>query len=232
VGVTEAISSADTRLVIRVSSDVASSRRATIWHGAKRAVDVALASVLLLISAPLLVVAAVLVRLDSPGPVFFRQLRIGRNGARFRVIKLRTMGHGVSPEAHRAYIARLAAGAVEDGELKKLVDDPRVTRVGRILRRTSIDELPQLFNVLAGDMSIVGPRPALDYELEHYRDDHFDRFLVRPGITGLWQVSGRNELGFSEMLELDAEYARTAGPLRDAEIILRTPLAVLRARNA
>jgi exopolysaccharide production protein ExoY len=138
---------------------------------------------------------------------------------------------GVSPDLHRHFIARLAETGGDCG-LKKLVEDPRVTRVGRFLRRTSVDELPQLLNVVAGHMSLVGPRPAIAYELEHYYPAHFDRFAVRPGLTGLWQVSGRNALGFSEMLDLDSEYTRSVGPVADLRILARTPAALLSRRAA
>jgi lipopolysaccharide/colanic/teichoic acid biosynthesis glycosyltransferase len=203
------------------------------WEHGKRAFDVVLAVVLLLVLAPLLALVAVVVRLDSPGSPVFRQERYGRGCHRFTILKFRTMCDGASPEVHRRYIAALAAAAEGDGrELKKLSADPRVTRVGAFLRRTSLDELPQLVNVIKGEMSIVGPRPALGYELEHYAAEHFERFDVRPGITGLWQVSGRNAIGFVGMLDLDAEYAQSASPRVDAMILLRTPLAVVRGNAA
>jgi lipopolysaccharide/colanic/teichoic acid biosynthesis glycosyltransferase len=180
-----------------------------------------------------MLVVALAVRLDTPGPLLFRQERCGRGRRPFTVLKFRTMHDGVSPEAHRRYIERLACGEAEaEPGLKKLVGDPRVTRVGAFLRRTSLDELPQLFNVVKGDMSIIGPRPALEYELEHYRPEHFARFDVRPGLTGLWQVSGRNRIGFLGMLDLDVEYSRTSSPRVDAKILLRTPLAVVRGHAA
>lgn len=192
-----------------------------------------LATVLLVALSPLLVLCAFAIRLDTPGPLFFRQERYGRGRRAFVVLKLRTMRDGASSDLHRRYIAHLALTGVAVGPgLKKLTHDPRVTRVGRFLRRTSLDELPQLVNVLRGEMSIVGPRPALRYELEHYGPEHFTRFDVRPGLTGLWQVSGRNGLSFLEMLALDAEYARTCSPRVDAKILLRTPLALVRANAA
>jgi lipopolysaccharide/colanic/teichoic acid biosynthesis glycosyltransferase len=199
------------------------------WSRAKRGLDLVLAIALIVVLAPVMLAVAIAVRLDSPGPALFRQQRCGRHRRPFMVLKFRTMFDGVSPEAHRRYIERLARaeGDAEPG-LKKLVGDARVTRVGAFLRRASLDELPQLFNVVRGQMSIVGPRPALEYELEHYRSRHFARFDVRPGITGLGQVSGRNAIGFLGMLDLDAEYARSTGLRVDAVILLRTPLAVLR----
>jgi lipopolysaccharide/colanic/teichoic acid biosynthesis glycosyltransferase len=234
-----AISLPDARRVPLISADAvtwtaADSSRVT-WAHVKRAVDVALALVALIVLAPIMLAVALAVRLDSPGPLLFRQERCGRGRRPFTVLKFRTMYDGVSPEAHRRYIERLAraeAGADADAGLKKLVGDPRVTRVGAFLRRASLDELPQLFNVLKGDMSIIGPRPALEYELEHYRPEHFARFDVRPGLTGLWQVSGRNRIGFLGMLDLDVEYSRTTSPRVDAKILLRTPGAVVRGHAA
>jgi lipopolysaccharide/colanic/teichoic acid biosynthesis glycosyltransferase len=177
--------------------------------------------------SPVLAVVAVLIKRDSPGPVLFRQVRYGRRVRPFTVLKFRTMTTGSSPAVHRAYIASLARGGSPAGEgLHKLTDDVRVTRVGRVLRATSADELPQLINVLLGQMSVVGPRPAIDYELEHYEPEHFARFDVKPGLTGLWQVSGRSRLGFREMLDLDVEYARRCGPRLDLRILLRTPRAL------
>jgi lipopolysaccharide/colanic/teichoic acid biosynthesis glycosyltransferase len=212
---------------------VAQPRPALAWPRAKRVADVLCALVLLVLIAPLLLVIAIAIRLDSPGPLLFRQQRIGRGGRHFTVLKFRTMHHGVSPEAHRRYIAQLASAEADAAPgLKKLTSDPRVTRTGALLRRMSFDELPQLVNVVKGEMSIIGPRPALEYELEHYEPEHFERFAVRPGLTGLWQVSGRNTIGFLGMLELDAQYARTTGPRVDGLILLRTPLALLRGNAA
>lgn len=208
-------------------------RAAAAWPAAKRIVDVLLAVVLLAATLPLLLIIAVATRLDTPGPLLFRQERLGRDRRKFTVLKFRSMHDGVSPKAHRLYIAKLAGADGEAGEgLKKLTADPRVTRVGAFLRRTSLDELPQLINVVRGEMSIVGPRPALAYELEHYEPGHYARFDVRPGLTGLWQVSGRNTIGFLGMLELDAQYAKTTSARRDATILLRTPLALLRGNAA
>lgn len=204
-----------------------------IWPATKRVIDVAFAAVLLLIMLPVLVMIALAVKLDSPGPFVFRQERCGRGRQRFTVLKFRTMYPGVSPEAHRRFIAELARSDSDVGPgLKKLTADPRVTRVGAFLRRTSLDELPQLINVIKGEMSIVGPRPALDYELEHYEAEHYTRFEVRPGLTGLWQVSGRNTIDFRGMLALDAQYARTTGLRVDTIILARTPWALLRGHAA
>jgi lipopolysaccharide/colanic/teichoic acid biosynthesis glycosyltransferase len=198
------------------------------WPAVKRALDLAGSAVLLVVLSPVLAAIAVAVRLDSKGPALFRQERLGLEGETFRVTKFRSMRVDASDELHRRYIEQLAAGDAAAGDgLKKLTADPRVTRVGAFLRSTSLDELPQLFNVLAGEMSLIGPRPALAYELEHYRPEHFARFSVRPGMTGLWQVSGRANLGFLEMLDLDARYAETGGPATDLRIALMTPRALI-----
>lgn len=200
------------------------------WAATKRTFDLALATAALVAFAPVLGVVALLIKCDSRGPVLFRQRRLGRGRVPFTLLKLRTMSDGASPEPHRQLIEELA-GRPREGrshELKKLTGDPRVTRVGAVLRRWSVDELPQLVNVVAGDMSVVGPRPALDYELRFYDEAHLERFAVRPGLTGLWQVSGRAELGFSEMLDLDVEYARRAGPITDLRVLARTPAALVR----
>ncbi len=203
------------------------------WSVGKRIFDIVASVALLVASLPLMLVVALLVKLDSRGPLIFRQRRYGRALEPFNVWKFRTMYDGVSSEVHRRYIAELAAGAHAGAPgLKKLTADPRVTRVGALLRRTSLDELPQLVNVLRGQMSLVGPRPALEYEFDHYAAVHFDRFLVRPGLTGLWQVSGRSRCGFQEMLDLDVVYAHACGPRMDAMILWRTPRAVLERQAA
>jgi len=208
-------------------------RTSLAWERSKRVFDVAVATVLLVLLSPVLVLVALAVKLDSPGPLLFRQERFGRGRKPFVVYKFRSMYDGVSPDAHRRFIAQLATTDEDQVPgLKKLVGDPRVTRVGAFLRRTSLDELPQLVNVLRSEMSIIGPRPALAYELEFYNPIHYARFVVRPGLTGLWQVSGRNEIGFLGMLELDVEYARNSSPRLDAVILLRTPLALIRSRAA
>ena len=193
----------------------------------KRVIDVIGSATCLVLLSPVFLLLAAAVVVDSGRPVLFRQPRLARGLREFRVLKFRTMKLEATPEMHREYIAKLVAGQGDEDELKKLTGDPRVTRVGRFLRRTSLDELPQLVNVFLGNMSLVGPRPALDYELEYYQEGHFDRFAVKPGMTGLWQVSGRSKLGFTEMLDLDAEYARSSTFLTDLKILIKTPLAAI-----
>ena len=195
--------------------------------GLKRVIDIAGALMALVLLSPIFLALSVAVVAETGRPVFFRQVRLGRGLREFRVLKFRTMKLDSTPDRHIAYIEKLATGKADEDALKKLASDPRVTRVGRFLRRTSLDELPQLVNVLLGVMSLVGPRPALEYELQHYRDEHFQRFAVKPGMTGLWQVSGRNRVGFTEMLDLDAEYARSSNLFTDLKILAKTPVAAI-----
>jgi exopolysaccharide biosynthesis polyprenyl glycosylphosphotransferase len=198
----------------------------------KRAVDVILSIMGLILTSPILVLSAVSVRLSSPGPILFRQERIGMDGRRFEMLKIRSMYDGSDPTSHREYVTSMLSGetsaAALDGNLYKLAGDPRITPVGRLMRRLSIDELPQLVNVLRGDMSIVGPRPALAFEVKLYEEWQHHRLRVRPGITGLWQVSGRSRLTTSDMLRLDVSYAEAWSLVLDLVILLKTPLAVLR----
>jgi exopolysaccharide biosynthesis polyprenyl glycosylphosphotransferase len=201
----------------------------------KRALDLVGATVALALLSPLMVTAALAVRLSSPGPILFRQERLGMDGRPFRMLKFRTMYRGASSARHADFVVSLvrASGspsAPQNG-LHKLCSDPRVTPVGSVLRRLSIDELPQLFNVLRGDMSLVGPRPSLPYEAAAYDDWHRRRLDVRPGMTGLWQVSGRSKLSYDEMVKLDLAYIETWGPLDDLRILFRTLPAVLRRES-
>jgi len=184
----------------------------------------------IIILSPLLAVIALAVRLTSPGPVIFRQQRAGRHKEPFECWKFRTMRHDCDDEIHRAYVSAQIQGSLEHGGepgVFKLTGDPRVTRVGAFLRRTSLDELPQLFNVVAGDMSLVGPRPSLPWEVELFDAEFEPRFDVPPGITGLWQVSGRSEVTFREALALDVEYVQRRSLALDVSILLRTPHAAL-----
>ena len=195
---------------------------------AKRGLDAVLAGTALLLLVPVLVLVAVLVRLASPGPALFRQTRVGLDGKPFQMLKFRTMHVGVDDGAHRQYVGLLLSGDVEPQQgLYKLDADPRVNRVGAILRRSSIDELPQLINVLRGEMSLVGPRPALPYEARMFPAWAAPRFAVRPGLTGLWQVSGRNRVTMLDGLRLDVEYVAHRTLLLDLLILLRTVPAVL-----
>jgi lipopolysaccharide/colanic/teichoic acid biosynthesis glycosyltransferase len=201
----------------------------------KRGVDLVLSALALTILAPVLVIIAVLVRLTSKGPAFFRQERVGLDGRPFIVFKFRTMYLDNDDTLHRELCTRQLLGEEEaetsDG-MFKLEDDPRVTTVGDWMRRLSLDELPQLINVLKGEMSLVGPRPGLQWEVDLYRPGHLRRLAVKPGITGLWQVSGRNRLSMLEMLDLDVRYVEEWAPWLDVRIIAMTPVVLFRGDGA
>ena len=184
-------------------------------------------------TAPLFAAIALLVRLDSPGPAFFRQTRLGQGMKEFTALKFRTMHVNADDSQHREYIAQTMSAAASAGAngIYKLDRADAVTRVGAFLRRTSLDELPQLLNVLRGDMSLVGPRPCIPYEIEHFAPHHFERFLVPAGITGYWQVWARARSTFGEALDMDVAYARGWSLGLDVSLLLRTPLEVLRSRN-
>ena len=204
----------------------------------KRSLDVIVAGVALVALWPALLLIAALVRWDSSGPALFRQTRIGLGGRRFDMWKFRTMKHAVADEPHRKLIELLQgrapeAPATRDGQprsIYKLVDDPRVTRVGRWLRRTSLDELPQLFNVLRGEMSLVGPRPPVTYEYDGFESWQHERMLMPQGMTGLWQISGRSRLSYRRMCELDVEYVRNWSLRLDLKILAQTIPIVLSRR--
>ena len=198
----------------------------------KRGVDILGASVLLALTLPLMLVVALLVRWDSPGPVLFRQVRLGMNMRRFTMLKFRTMRDGTDDTPHRAYVGQIMTSDAtpSSNNLYKL-ERPEVTRFGRWLRRTSIDELPQLFNVLRGDMSLVGPRPSIPYELELYLPHHFERFDLPAGLTGFWQVEARAHTTFREALDLDVAYVRGWSFGLDLRLILQTPALMLRKQE-
>jgi lipopolysaccharide/colanic/teichoic acid biosynthesis glycosyltransferase len=200
----------------------------------KRAIDVALAAIGLVVMAPLLAYAALRIKLDSPGPVFFRQERLGLDMEPFTCLKFRTMRVDTDPEAHRAYIESIssAAAAMNGNGMYKLTREDAVTPFGRWLRKTSLDELPQLINVVRGDMSIVGPRPCIPYEVEYFQPHHVERFLVPQGITGLWQVSARANSTFGEALDMDVGYVRGWSLGLDLKLLFRTPFALLRQRRS
>jgi lipopolysaccharide/colanic/teichoic acid biosynthesis glycosyltransferase len=207
-------------------------------RGVKRAFDIVGSSALLFLLSPLLLLIALAVKITSKGPVLFRQRRVGQYGQEFDFLKFRSMFVNNDDTVHREYVQKFIAGNGDIGNGKdkrvfKLTRDPRVTSVGRILRRTSLDELPQFFNVLKGEMSLVGPRPPLPYEVERYQSWHRRRILeAPPGITGLWQVSGRSRLTFDEMVRLDLQYIDRASFALDLQILLRTPFAVMSGDGA
>jgi lipopolysaccharide/colanic/teichoic acid biosynthesis glycosyltransferase len=199
----------------------------------KRLIDIAGAAAALVVTAPLFAVIAVLIRRDSAGPVFFRQVRLGMDMREFTALKFRTMTTDVDESAHRDYIRQTmsASANVGDNGVYKL-ERSEVTRVGRWLRETSLDELPQLINVLRGDMSLVGPRPCIPYETEHFRSYHFERFLVPQGLTGLWQVTARSRATFGEALDMDVAYARGWSLGLDLRLLCCTPSEILRRKAA
>ncbi len=205
----------------------------TRFHGLqgrlKRLADLVLASVLLVLTSPVFLAVAILIKRSGPGPVFFIQERLGRDGKPFPFFKFRTMHHRSDDAIHRQFAAMFIngdrKGCSQDrrcGKVYKLSDDPRVTPIGSLLRRTSLDELPQLLNVLRGEMSLVGPRPPIAYEIEHYQPWHLERLKVTPGLTGLWQVSGRSTVPFEEMVRLDLQYINHWSLWLDLQIMART----------
>jgi lipopolysaccharide/colanic/teichoic acid biosynthesis glycosyltransferase len=212
--------------------------RASVSDAVKRGLDIVGSLALLVLLAPLFVLIAALVKLKSPGPVFFRQVRVGQNRKPFKILKFRTMRANADPAIHQEYVSwfinsssQSAKGATS--ELFKIADDPRVTPIGRLLRKTSLDELPQLLNVLVGDMSLVGPRPPLFFEVEQYKRWHCRRVVeAKPGVTGLWQVTGRSRTTFDDMVRLDLRYARTRSLRTDLKILLATPAAVFTTKGA
>jgi lipopolysaccharide/colanic/teichoic acid biosynthesis glycosyltransferase len=205
-----------------------------ITEVAIRLLDVVGATLILLLLSPLLLLVAALVRIDSPGPAIFRQRRLGKDLAPFSVAKFRTMQEGADADAHRTHVEKMIADDEEGGvrPMLKLQEDPRVTRSGSFLRRASIDELPQLWNVLKGEMSLVGPRPPIQYEVDRYPATAFRRFAVRPGVTGLWQVRGRSLLSFPQMIELDAEYVERRSLPLNLKILLLTLPTVVHGKGA
>jgi exopolysaccharide biosynthesis polyprenyl glycosylphosphotransferase len=201
----------------------------------KRSMDIAGSFAALILCCPLFVLISLAVKLTSKGPILFKQERVGRYGLRFTFLKFRSMKCDNDARIHREYIKRFIAGEADPPRVShtpnvfyKIQDDPRVTRVGKFLRKISLDEIPQFINVLKGDMSLVGPRPPIPYELEGYQIWHRRRVLEsKPGITGLWQVNGRSRLKFDDMVRLDLQYAKTWSLWLDIKILLRTPRAVL-----
>jgi len=200
----------------------------------KRCVDLVGASVVLVLTSPLLLVTAIRIKRESPGPVLFRQTRLGANMKPFTLLKFRTMTLHTSDEEHREHIRSTmsSTATVSANGTYKLQRDGYVTRLGRRLRESSIDELPQLINVLRGEMSLVGPRPCIPYETEFFEPHHFDRFLVPQGVTGLWQVTARASSTFGEALEMDVAYVRGWSLGLDLRLLLRTPFVLLRQRKA
>jgi len=195
----------------------------------KRAFDLLAASLMLVVVSPVMLIIALVIKKTSPGPILFAQERLGRDGKPFRFYKFRSMEHNSDDAIHRQFVAMFIGGD-EDGcaetnagdQVFKMKGDPRITRIGSILRKTSLDELPQLFNILMGEMSLVGPRPPIAYEIENYQPWHMERLKAVPGLTGLWQVSGRSTVSFEEMVRLDIRYINNWSPWQDFVILLKT----------
>jgi exopolysaccharide biosynthesis polyprenyl glycosylphosphotransferase len=201
--------------------------RTKLIRSIKRALDITVASVALLFTAPLMLLTALFIKLDSPGPILFRQVRVGKDGEHFDCYKFRSMY--VDAEKRKA---ELMARNEADGPVFKMRNDPRVTRVGAVIRKLSIDELPQLFNVLKGEMSLVGPRPALPSEVAAYTFEQIGRLHAVPGITGLQQISGRSNLDFKRWVELDLQYISEQSIWKDVEILIKTIPAVIFSKGA
>jgi lipopolysaccharide/colanic/teichoic acid biosynthesis glycosyltransferase len=238
---------------VRDGTETGSNVRVWAYFAAKRLMDLVASVILVVLLVPLLTLVMVAIRLDGPGPILFRQERLRGRRTRvdghwgwelepFTMYKFRTMQPTASDELHRRYMAAYLAG--DEAEMAalqptqkldgsyKLEADPRVTQVGRVLRKLSLDELPQLWNVLRGEMTLVGPRPPLRYEVEQYEERHLGRLAGRPGVTGWWQVNGRCETSFEEMVELDLEYLARRSLWLDVVIIARTLPAMVSARGA
>lgn len=211
------------------------SLKGTAGEVAKRGLDLVGSATGLVLLFPVFALIASAIKFTSDGPVFFEQQRIGRNGRKFKLLKFRTMYVGNDDQIHRDYVKLLIQGKVADeqGGVFKITGDPRVTSIGKALRTYSLDELPQLFNVLKGEMSLVGPRPPISYEVDHYSGWQRNRLIgKRPGITGAWQVSGRSSTTFDEMVRLDLRYLKGWSVAVDLKILLQTPLAVLKCKGA
>jgi lipopolysaccharide/colanic/teichoic acid biosynthesis glycosyltransferase len=211
------------------------------WRSAlRRLFDIAFAGITILLLSPVLIAIAIAVRLDSHGPALFRQRRVGSHEREFTLFKFRSMRLDADPRGHQEYVTALIKGS-DDGEqapdggrkdLYKLAVDNRITPIGRWIRKWSLDELPQLFNVVLGHMTLVGPRPAIPYEVAEYPTWYLERFSVRPGLTGYWQVSGRSERTYEEMVRLDIEYAERRSLGLDLSILIKTPWIVLTRKGA
>jgi lipopolysaccharide/colanic/teichoic acid biosynthesis glycosyltransferase len=196
-------------------------------------------TLVLILASPLMLLIAILIKLDSPGPVFYKQKRIGENRIPFLIYKFRSMRIDTDENFHKAHVTRLIRENISPQQLTgrkggslKIKKDPRITRVGHLIRKTSLDELPQLFNVLRGEMSLVGPRPPLPYEFEIYQEWHMHRLNAPPGITGLWQVKARNQVSFDEMVRMDLEYINNYSLWLDIKLIVQTPWALISTKGA
>jgi len=202
----------------------------------KRILDLLIALVCIVLFGPLMLLIMAGIRISSPGPIYYRQTRIGKNGKPFSILKFRSMQVKNDPDLHRAYVQKLIHENIQPGapgrSNLKMLGDPRITGLGKYLRKFSLDELPQFFNVLRGEMSMVGPRPPLLYEYEVYGEWHKQRLMVRPGITGLWQVMARNTVSFDDMVRIDMEYIQSMNLWLDLKIMFLTPIVMIRGKGA
>ncbi len=222
-----------------------------LYYSIKRILDLTFALLALIVLFPFLIIVSVLIKLDSQGPVLFTQERVGIRRrtinnvtywqrVTFRCYKFRTMVDNADPSLHKSYIKALidddkqsmAVIQGEDTKTRKLTHDPRITRIGKILRKSSIDEIPQFINVIKGEMSLVGPRPAIPYEVDMYKPWYYRRLETKPGITGLWQVTARSSCDFDEIVKLDIQYVDEQSIWLDLKILLKTPIAVIFCRGA
>ena len=219
-----------------VAADLRDRRRIRIYPSIKRFVETILALILLLLLSPLLLLFSAAIRLNSPGPVVFRQVRIGKDGKPFTFFKFRSMYSGIDSSAHlaflRAFVKNDLPGVADDQAIFKPIKSNQVTSVGRFLRRTSLDELPQLINIIKGDMSFIGPRPNLPAEVEAYQNRHRRRLEALPGITGLAQVKGRSSISFDQIVQYDIEYVDNESLMLDLRILWQTVPVVLRGKGA
>jgi lipopolysaccharide/colanic/teichoic acid biosynthesis glycosyltransferase len=212
-------------------------RKPTYFNLLKPVLDYFIAIILMIITSPLFLIFAIGIKYHSAGPVFYYQKRIGKDGKPFRMIKFRSMRVNADTTPHKEYVQSLIKQNTRPRDLGKTTlkleaeADPRITGLGKILRSFGLDELPQLINVLKGEMSIVGPRPSLDYEFELYEDWHKNRLSVLPGITGVWQVTAHNEVSFSEMVQIDIDYIQKANLWLDLKIMLLTPIEMLKKKG-
>jgi exopolysaccharide biosynthesis polyprenyl glycosylphosphotransferase len=211
-------------------------KRGEFFNKVKHGLDALIALPLFIFMLPVFLIIALAIKLNSEGPVFYKADMIGKNGGIFKMFKFRSMCTGSDCGIHKEYVTRLIKGEIGEqgavGQTLKITDDPRITAVGRLLRKFSLDELPQLINVLKGEMSLIGPRPCTTYEYEHYRKWYKKRTIIRPGITGVWQVTGRSEVAFEDMIMLDLYYIYNRSLLLDFQILLETVLAVLKQKGA
>jgi lipopolysaccharide/colanic/teichoic acid biosynthesis glycosyltransferase len=206
------------------------------YFRAKRVLDIAFSLLIFIPLSIVIAVFAILIRIDSKGPIFFRQKRVGKNGVQFDMFKLRSMYVDCDESFHRESIKQYINGAalnnnVNSDNIYKLVGDPRITRIGRFIRKFSIDELPQFINVFRGEMTLVGPRPPVPYEVEEYDAHHWIRLSGKPGLTGTWQIYGRSRVPFQEMVEMDIEYLSEQSILRDLKLIALTLPVMLKGRG-